>query len=133
MTRTARQSAERADRAARETAWIVAALSQHGPLPAADLAALLGLNQRRVGWHLSQLVRRGLVEQDHRWLSRQRCYRSWWSLTAAGDARTAPPAPAVRTAERASKIGIDADDLEWMDYWRQRRIDRQARRPGSAA
>jgi hypothetical protein len=91
-----------------------------GPFTAAEVAVRLCEPQRRVAWFLGEMTRTGHAHIYAISAQRVCCRYRKRPLYAAGpnaDKRLSPPLPKKTSGEN---IGVDADDLAWMAYWRAR-------------
>jgi len=93
------------------------------PVQAKHLAELTGLPAYAVGNYLKALRLAGLAEQA--------APREGAKVAAFWISAIPPKMPPPQLRPAHCQKGIEADDLEWMAYWRDRAAQRATRRVGT--
>lgn len=90
-------------------------LADHGSATATELAKHLGESTGQTSYHLRQLARHGLIEDDP---GRNRGRERWWRPTSFSvDARTLAEDPATRPAAAALMDAVVRGRAEAMQTW----------------
>ncbi|HOW77362.1 MAG TPA: hypothetical protein PK959_15810 [Candidatus Competibacteraceae bacterium] len=91
------------------------------PASTVDLAPMIGLSSREIGWFIGELVKKKhIAEQSFRGK------RRLWRLVSAPP----PPPKAPRKPWRwKTKMAVDEEHERWMAYWQLPKAERMLREP----
>ena len=92
-----------------------------GPVTSPAIAEALGMDTLTVGGVCLQLKKNGLLYSTEQHPTPERRHTLiMWSVT--------PPQPVVRYRNVPDTVGIDEEDIAWMQHYRQQAQQRQQRR-----